>query len=118
MTTTEISNSQDMIDSRDIIERVDYLEGLEDEADEDEKHELELLKALEEDAGTSEWGDGVTLINEDHFEDYAREFAEDIGAISRDTEWPATCIDWEKASNALQMDYSEVDFDGVTYYFR
>lgn len=59
-----------------------------------------------------------TMISEDDFEDYARELAEDIGAISRDTQWPATCIDWEYAAHELKMDYSEVEVDGVTYYFR
>ncbi|KKK55784.1 hypothetical protein LCGC14_3071100, partial [marine sediment metagenome] len=44
--------------------------------------------------------------------------AEDIGAIAKDTSWPATSIDWEAAANELLIDYSSVDFDGVTYYFR
>lgn len=116
--TKDISNTKDIIDSRDIVERVEYLESLGKEIDELDKTELELLKGLEEEAGTTEWNDGVTLISEHYFEDYAREFAQDIGAISNDVDWPATCIDWEWAARELQIDYSAVDFGGTTYYFR
>ena len=121
MKQTEISNTQDTIDSRDIQERIDYLEALgedEEDIDEDEKEELEKLQAFKEEADASEWDFGVAFIHEDYFEDYAREFAEDIGAIGKDTQWPATHIDWDAAANELQMDYSSAKFDGVTYYFR
>ena len=32
--------------------------------------------------------------------------------------WPNTCIDWDQAAGELKMDYSAVDFDGVTYWIR
>lgn len=116
MNTTEISNSQDVIDSRDVIERIAELEGTEDE---DELTELKALQALAEQCeGCGDWEYGESLINEDYFEDYARELAEDIGAIEKDSKWPATCIDWEQAANELKQDYMEVDFDGTTYYMR
>ena len=59
------------------------------------------LKALEEfiDEGTSEFRHGETLIREDHFEDYARELAEDCGDIEKGDRWPYTCIDWAKAAD-------------------
>ncbi len=118
MTTTEITNTQDYIDSRDIAERIDYLESLEEDIDEIDKVELELLKSLEEEAATSEWSFGVTLIRESYFEEYAEELASDIGAISSDDTWPLNHINWEAAANELLIDYSQIDFDGVTYYFR
>ena len=52
------------------------------------------------------------------FEEYAQEFAEDIGAIGKTLEWPAYCINWEHAAKELKMDYSEVTIDGHGYYFR
>lgn len=58
------------------------------------------------------------LIAESDFEDYAREFAEDIGAIPDDAQWPCTCIDWEKAARELQVDYSSVTYDGTDYLYR
>jgi len=118
--TNAISNTQDIIDSRDILERIEELEA-DDELASEDKAELSKLQALIEelrDCGGDSPEDGMTLIHEDYFEDYAQEFAIDIGAIPRDMGWPATCIDWEEAANELRMDYSEVEFDGQVYYYR
>ena len=108
----------DIRDSRDIQERISELEALGGEIDESDKEELVGLLAFKEDVDSPEWDCGITFINEADFEDYAREFAQDIGAISNDAQWPATCIDWEEAARELLIDYSPVDFDGITYYFR
>lgn len=62
--------------------------------------------------------DGVTLIRDSYFESYARELAEDIGAIKSDLGWPYDYIDWERAADALKQDYSSIDFDGVEYWVR
>lgn len=80
-----------------------------------------LLDDLRGNGGDEQWeGDWypVTLIRDSYFEDYAQQLAEDIGAINDDAQWPATCIDWEKAASELQMDYSTVDYDGVEYWYR
>jgi len=66
----------------------------------------------------ADWRYGETLIRDSYFEEYARELADDIGAIPRDAGWPTTCIDWEQAARELQMDYTSVNFDGVTYWVR
>lgn len=59
------------------------------------------------------------LIENDRFEDYARELAEDLGIIDgRDNAWPTNFIDWEAATNALRVDYTEVTFEGDTYLIR
>lgn len=83
------------------------------------------LKALLEDladyGGDHQWrGDGypITLIADEDFEEYAREFAEDIGAISRDASWPLMHIDWSAAADALRAVYSTVEYDGTTYWYR
>lgn len=60
----------------------------------------------------------VTLIRDSYFEQYARDLAEDIGAIPDDAQWPCTCIDWEQAARELQQDYTTIDFDGVDYWTR
>jgi hypothetical protein len=173
----EINSSDDFIDVRDIIERVEQLEG-EIKADEisedngakaqrnddgsvvedivtcetcgkswndalisertpapsarcpyeylhDEIEELSQLNDLLEDlcgnGGDHEWrGDWypISLIRESHFEDYAQELAEDIGAISSDAKWPNNCINWEQAANELLIDYTSTEFEGVTFYYR
>ena len=118
----EITNREDIIDSREITERIEYLEKLEDDdkLEDYEVEELNNLRNLQDQWYSNEsWTKyGVTLIKDDYFEDYAREFAEDIGAISKDTEWPNTCIDWERASDELKNDYTLIDFDGVDYFAR
>lgn len=143
-----IDNSADILDSRDVIARIDYLESeretiaeaLDDvpplgddehatalaaaqealaDWEEEEGAELRALKALADEAsGSADWPHGEALIRDSYFEDYARELAEDIGAMRDSDSWPYTCIDWEKAARELQYDYTSVDFAGVTYWIR
>jgi hypothetical protein len=81
--------------------------------------ELTVLRALAEECeGYGDWRHGAALIHDSYFETYAREFAEDIGAIGKDTSWPATCIDWDRACRELQHDYMRVDFGGEEYWMR
>lgn len=164
----DISNSADIIDSRNLVERVEELErtlagvdchecggagvlgdgkdapgcahcnecgcvdmgamtAAEREAHveyqewTDEHEELLRLRALVEElnsASSDSADDGITMIRDSYFEQYARDLADDIGAVSSDASWPNTCIDWEKAASELQVDYSTVDYDGVTYWVR
>ena len=86
-----ISNTADMIDSRDVIERIEELNDLIDTAAEEGRgdfdldDELEALKTLVEEAGGSpDWLHGETLIRDSYFGTYAQELAEDIGAVSSD----------------------------------
>ncbi len=60
----------------------------------------------------------LTLINDNYFESYAKELAEDCGMVSSDTSWPNNHIDWEAAADALKEDYSQVDYDNETYWYR
>lgn len=65
------------------------------------------------------WEDGVAFIKDSYFEEFARDEAENIGAFNtRENSWPYSCIDWEKAAEELQYDYSSVEFDGETYWHR
>ena len=65
---------------------------------------------------SEDWEGGATLIRSDEFENYARELAEDIGAIGRDNPWPTSHIDWEAAADELKQDFAAVDFGSSTYY--
>ena len=116
-TTTEITNSEDVIDSREIIDRIAYLE---DSEDADEIEERAALVALAEQAEgyAADWQYGEQLIRDSYFKDYAMELAEDIGAVDANASWPNTCIDWDQAARELQMDYTSVEFAGVTYWIR
>lgn len=164
------TNSDDIVDSRSIIERIEELEEEREELvmflaealDEFEEHaaqpydeataeqieddaklivlegqildrramlkewdedsdgvELKELKELAADCSDySDWKHGVTLIRDSYFKEYAQEFADDIGAIDKDAGWPNDCIDWERAARELQMDYTSVEWGGVTYWYR
>lgn len=120
--TNEITNSEDVIDSRDVIARIAALES--DAEDgvllEGEAEELAALKALaaEAEGYAADWQYGETLIRDSYFREYAMELAEGLGVIPAGLSWPCTCIDWDQAARELQMDYTAVDFDGVTYWVR
>ncbi|RJQ46850.1 MAG: hypothetical protein C4534_02050 [Gaiellales bacterium] len=58
------------------------------------------------------------MINANYFAEYARELAEDIGAISGDLQWPLDHIDWDAAAEQLKSDYTELEIEGSTYLFR
>lgn len=125
--TNEITNRQDTINTTDIEERIDELEAsiaaaTEDgeRVDPDEQAELDALKNLKAQAEPycADWYYGETLVNDSYFEDYARELAEDIGAVDKNAAWPNNHIDWEAASEALKRDYTSVEFDGVTFWLR
>lgn len=108
------------IDSRELIdEAAEIRERIEDgePVDGAERDRLLEIEQLAE-AGIPDWQYGVTLIEESEFEDYARELAEDIGAVDPNASWPYTCIDWEKAARELSTDYTSVTFDGTDYYVR
>lgn len=87
-----------------------------------EDYELaqERITAIEElkQAIPDGFEEGQTLIPEDDFEEYARELAEDTGAISDGYQWPQSCIDWGWAARELAMDYTLVTFEGTDYYVR
>lgn len=156
--TKSISSSDDIIDSRDVIARIEELEsdreslsdavteaqeefsgGCGDDVDRqnamsalasakedlqewDDSEDAEELKKLKELAEKCEnegdWTHGVSLINDNYFEDYAKQTAEDLGLISGETQWPATCIDWERAANELKSDYTCIEWDDETFYLR
>jgi hypothetical protein len=86
----------------------------------EEIDELRALIALQEEAEgyCSDWRHGETLIRDGYFQEYAQQLAEDIGAIKSDAGWPYDHIDWEAAADALKQDYTEVDFDGESYWIR
>ena len=117
--STEIHNGMDIIDSRDVKKRIEWLES-DDDLDDDEKDELKQLKDLASEAEdyAADWKYGETLIRYSYFQEYAQDLAEDIGAIDPNANWPTNCIDWDQATRELQMDYTCVDFDGVDYWIR
>jgi hypothetical protein len=83
-------------------------------------HEWCALRDLVAEASgyAADWEHGETLIRDSYFKEYAQELAEDCDMVKGDATWPNNCIDWNQAARELQMDYTAVDFDGVTYWIR
>jgi hypothetical protein len=119
-----ISNYDNLIDIRDIIERVEELEDIE-KRDQDEQEELTALRNFLSQmagyGGDEQWrGDWypVTLIRCDYFSEYVKDLVADIGDWPRSGVPDYLVIDWEATAANLKVDYSEADFDSVSYYYR
>lgn len=84
-----------------------------------EANEYKLLCDLRDEVqGCGDRKYGEILVRDSYFTDYSQQLAEDIGAVNEKALWPNNCIDWERAARELKMDYTAVDFDGVTYWIR
>lgn len=138
---SEISRYDDVIDSRDVIERIEDLEleaggrfiekhpeGVSwgevaddhsAELDDEDAAELVALRRLaEQGEELDDWADGVALVRDSYFREYAMEMADELGLLPESYQWPTSCIDWDQAARELRMDYTPVEFDGVTYWAR
>lgn len=117
-----ITNTDNVIDSRDIIERIEELEELiasESTSDEFLEYttEYDTLMTLAEECSdyACDWEYGGALIHEDYFEQYMDDMLEDCGDIPKNLpSYLTITVDYD----ALKQDYTEVDFDGETYYIR
>lgn len=136
----------DILDTRDIEDRIEELEDFEaeylelfEEYQQDDSTANAAMKALE-DCGWShdervelntlrafkselenycDWTGGETLIHKDYQQQYAEDLADDIGAIDRKAAWPLGHIDWAAAAEELfSSDYTEADIQGHTYFAR
>lgn len=107
----------DLLDSRDLQDRINELETSAD-LDSYDKEELKNLKELKDDvASDDEWGYGIIFVNEDDFEEYTQELLDDIGLIQRDL--PGfIVIDWEATSNNVKIDYESIEYNDSTYLYR
>lgn len=133
--TQEISNSDDMIDVRDIIARVEELrewrdsinpedDGLAHSLDAEDLSDLAMLESLLSDlkgnGGDKQWEDSwypIGLIRDSYFVEAMQELVQDIGDLPKDIPGYLV-IDWDATAGNLRADYSSVEFDGITYWYR
>lgn len=131
MATTTLDLSADIIDTRDIIARIEELadelttysatEHANPELVEEHATLCAIMQELKGNGGDEQWeGDWypVTLIRDSYFRAYAQDLAEDCGLIDHTAGWPMNCIDWDKATRELQYDHTSTEIDGVTYWYR
>ena len=91
----------------------DAIEALQ-EWDDEYKEELdELYTMWDEIPG---WRRGEMLIAEGDFAEYAEQLADDLYGIKK--HWPFDHIDWDAAADALKVDYSSIEYQGTTYFYR
>lgn len=123
--TTALDLTADIIDVRDIIARFEELEtAVYDVPMADAVEELETLRNILAElvgyGGDEQWrGDWypVTLIQNKYFEDHVRELLDDCGVIPKDLPH-YVAIDWETTAQNVQVDYTPVEIDGLTYWYR
>ena len=130
----ELNDDIDTLENEisDLSEEIDEL----DEDDPDDKNEIDLklydiedkrgqIEDLQEELSmlldvkseVPEFSYGETLIHESYWVEYVQDLCEDCGYISRDfPHWIA--IDWDATADNVAMDYSTIELDGNTYYFR
>lgn len=92
-----------------------------EEANEKDQEELDAIESLGEEVVTAGLALGIPIESiEDAYrgsyrshEEFAQEYADDIGDIKEGIQWPYTCIDWEQAARELMYDFMEQD----GYYF-
>jgi hypothetical protein len=126
---------EDVIDVRDVIARVEELRDEREQSDipaneyggpkdtwAEERAELATLESLLADlkgyGGDEQWeGEWypVSLIRDGYFEQAMDELLEDIGDLPKNLPgYLKITVDYD----ALQMDYSSVELDGETYWYR
>ena len=134
---TTPTNTDDIIDTRDLIEaleeRQDIVDALAEAVESGDAaaiatEEDELAAWDEDNAGLvgfaaececlSDYLYGETLVRDSSFATYAEDMAKDIGAVDDDAKWPLMHIDWEAAAEHLQSDYTSLEWGGVTYWGR
>lgn len=138
---TNIDNTEDVIDSRDVVARIEELEAerlgiaeaFEEATDESREELREELEEWDDENGeelaklrqlaaqgedySEDWECGSVLVRDSYFKDYARELLEDCGDIPSELPYYIE-IDWEATARNIRMDYSSIEFDGVTYWVR
>jgi len=82
-----------------------------------ELDEIEAINELENEVG-DEWEYGVTLIEEDDFQEYCEDFVEDCYGLKDVPQLIKNNIDWSGIADDMKQDYSEVEFRGSNYLFR
>ena len=104
----------DIIDSRELLDELKTLDE-----DDDIERMAEIGKLIDE-VGDDNMEMGVTFIRENYWVQYCEDMAYDFGYLDRqdDSNPLQYHIDWQGWADAVEMDYSQIDFDGDTYYWR
>tara|TARA_R100000781_G_scaffold95210_1_gene59407 strand:- start:79 stop:447 length:369 start_codon:yes stop_codon:yes gene_type:complete len=118
---TDITNADDVIDSRDILE---YIEKYKD--DKDFEEEVKALQDMVDEYcnnytntdrtydGLEDLKCGLTFIRDSYFEDYMWDYFREVNQVDEALE---CYIDIEAFARDQQYDYDSVNFSGIDYWF-
>lgn len=117
-----LDGTDDVFDSRDVVERIAEIEAEEADLDIDNDYdeilelrdELSALTALRDEFNGTEFEDGITLISDDYKAAYFEEYVEELGYSIPSF----VTVDWDETADTLLQDYTPVEFHGVTYWGR
>lgn len=85
----------------------------------DELVAISEIEKLEDDIYSTEWEHGLELIEEDNFTEYCEDLVKDCGELPQELpHYIQDNINWEGVAKDLKVDYSEVNFRGLTYLYR
>lgn len=124
ITMADVDNTQDRIDSRHVIELIEDLEQevTDDTITREDMRDLDTLRALASKGEdyAEDWQYGATLVHIDYFTDYVKEFVSETDGevLENMPDFLRDAIDWEIVAESLMDDYTELDYEGVTYYAR
>lgn len=140
----QITKFDSVIDSRDVIARIEELRDelldadilMENEDGKivrtdkepgDKSEELEeyqeLVKLEGEASSCADWRYGETLIRDDYFPTYIEELIDDCYEMPKEMKsggwpWRHMKIDFEAAANEARVDYTTVEYFGTTFLIR
>ena len=112
---TDITNVDDIIDSRDILE---YIEKYKD--DKDFEEEVKALQDIVDEYcdnytdGLEDLKFGVFFIRDSYFEEYMSDYFFEVNQVDEALE---CYIDIEAFARDQQYDYDSVNFSGIDYWF-
>lgn len=106
-------SSNFVIDTRDLLAWVEFNTDLEDE----DAEQCSIVISLLDDIGIQSSRNGITLIHENYFEDYVQEWYSEVYGDDL-INAPGLEIDWVKTTKNFRQDYTSIDFDGITFWYR
>jgi hypothetical protein len=105
---------EDIVDSRNIVERMEYLKS-EAELDDEDRDELKSYQELREEIGKRNFDSGISFIKDTYFSEAMRE---DFLEFNRIDEALECYINFDAWETACSIDYTDIEIGGYTYSYR
>lgn len=120
---TEISSTDDLIDSRNVVTRFEELSYASDNdfIDDDEKLELKsLARLIMKGIDLEDWDHGAILVHSGYFTEYIKDYMQEAEAEALNVManiFKAN-LDWEGIADDMRHDFTIIEWEGETFYTR